>query len=109
MKKIFPILILLALVFAFLAGRSVISQSNDDSAGLPSPWDQSDIGSVKVPGSSRLVGSTYEVSGSGGDLFGTEDAFHFVRRPWNGDGAFVARLLNLSRTNGSGKVGIMVR
>src|ERR1043166_1834754 len=109
MKKNLPILILLGLATIFFAARSVISQSSGDSGVLPSPWDQGDIGNVKVPGGCHLDDSTYQVSGSGGDRFGTEDSAHFLYQPWVADGVIVARVVGFSNTNGAAKAGLMVR
>jgi beta-galactosidase len=44
----------------------------------PSPWLSTDIGSVALPGSATYCGGQLSVSGSGADIWGTADAFHFV-------------------------------
>ena len=109
MKKNLPLFILIGFILAFLAVRSVISQGTADNSAPPGPWTAEDIGRVKFSGSSRMVGSTLEVSGSGGDQFGAQDALHFLSQPWSGDGVIIARVMNSPEPSGSAKAGLMVR
>jgi beta-galactosidase len=44
----------------------------------PSPWLNTDIGSVGLPGSVSYCGGQFTISGSGTDIWGTIDAFQFV-------------------------------
>jgi beta-galactosidase len=44
----------------------------------PSPWLNTDIGSVGLPGSVTYCGGQFTISGSGADIWGTTDAFQFV-------------------------------
>jgi len=44
----------------------------------PSPWLNTDIGSVGLPGSVSYCGGQFTISGSGADIWGTADAFQFV-------------------------------
>ena len=52
---------------------------------------------------------TFTVNGSGLDIGGTSDEFHFVFRPLAGDGQIVARVLSVQDTGGSSKAGVMIR
>src|SRR6266545_1571724 len=107
MKKTFSVVILPGVVAIILAARSVVSQGTSPTA--IGSWNNTDVGSVKAAGGFREMGSTYEVSGSGWDLFGTEDAFHFVHQSWQDDCVIIARVLSITGPNGGGKAGLMIR
>lgn len=76
---------------------------------LPAPWSAGDIGAVGPAGSASLSGSTFSVLASGADIFGTADAFHFVRQPRTGDFTITARVTGLQNTNTVAKAGVMIR
>lgn len=80
---------------------------------LPSGWSDQDIGSVSLAGSATYdaPSSVYTVKGSGNDIFGTADAFHYAYQPVTGDFTFVARILGAGGTgvNGGAASGIMLR
>ncbi|HEY3320739.1 MAG TPA: endo-1,3-alpha-glucanase family glycosylhydrolase [Planctomycetota bacterium] len=76
---------------------------------LPPPWIDLDIGSVGFKGSGSLSGSTFSVSGSGADIWGTADAFNFTYQPLNGDGQIVARVVTVQNTDPWAKAGVMIR
>jgi autotransporter-associated beta strand protein len=79
-------------------------------AGVVSkPWTSSDIGSVGVTGTAYDNGTTFTVEGSGGDIWGTSDEFHFVYQTLSGDGVILARVDTLTNTGGWAKVGVMIR
>src|SRR5207249_6713683 len=61
-------------------------------APLPSPWSQADVGGVGLPGSASYSSPTFTVQGSGGDIWGAADGFHYVYQPINGDAQIVARV-----------------
>jgi len=76
---------------------------------LPSPWQERDIGSVGVAGSASYSSGTFTVKGSGADIWGSADGFHFVYQPLNGDGQIVARVASLQNTDPWAKAGVMIR
>jgi len=78
-------------------------------AGLPSPWTQQDIGSVGVAGSATCTSGTFTIKGSGADIWGAADAFHYVYQPLNGDGTIVARVATVQNLNAWVKPGVMIR
>ena len=50
-------------------------------ATLPSGWTSADVGAISLPGSaSSTDGTAFTVRGSGADIWGTSDAFHFTYR-----------------------------
>ncbi|WP_256865208.1 fibronectin type III domain-containing protein [Paenibacillus sp. 32352] len=80
-------------------------------SGMPEPFGDTDIGSVGTVGRAvynRDTG-TFKVQGSGTDIWGTEDAFHYVYRPWTGDGQVVARVYSVENTAQWTKAGVMIR
>jgi regulation of enolase protein 1 (concanavalin A-like superfamily) len=106
-------------------GLAVTSHANSVSAtgvftnvtvtgsGAPPPppptWADSDIGNVGVAGGFALSGGTLSVHGSGADIWGSVDAFHFTYQPWHGDGEILAQVASLDNTNAFAKAGVMFR
>ncbi len=78
-------------------------------AQLPAPWDNQDIGSVGVAGSASHASGVFTVRGSGANVWGTADGFHFVYRPMTGDGQIVARVDSVTNTDPWAKAGVMMR
>jgi len=83
---------------------------------IPSPWLEEDIGAVGSMGNASLSpdvsdasSNTFTVNGSGSDIYGTADAFHYVYRTINGDGTVSTKVLAQGNTNASAKAGLMFR
>ena len=76
---------------------------------LPTPWVNQDIGTVGVSGSASYVGGTFSLQGSGTDIWGQVDAFHYVYQTLNGDGEIVARVASMTATHTNAKAGVMIR
>jgi hypothetical protein len=76
---------------------------------VPAPWVNQDIGAVGAAGSASYASGTFTVAGSGADIWGAADAFHYASRPLSGDGVIVARVISLQNTNAYAKAGIMIR
>src|SRR5207245_1787530 len=76
---------------------------------LPSVWTDGDIGSTGVAGSAGYANDVFTVSGSGAQIYGTADAFHFVYQPLTGDGTMVARLVSVQGGSGYVSPGVMIR
>ena len=78
---------------------------------LPTRWSTQDIGAVGITGSACYQGSTstFALSGSGADIWGTSDQFRFAYKTVVAGGAIIARVVDQDKTNGWNKVGIMVR
>ena len=75
----------------------------------PGSWQAQDMGNVAVPGSMSEAKGVLTVRGSGEDIWGTGDEFHYVYQPWNGDGEITVRLDSLTPTNPWAKAGVMFR
>ena len=78
---------------------------------LPSPWQNSDVGSPALAGSSSYdaSSSTYTVNGSGSDIWGTTDQFQFAFQPLTGDGNIVARVTSQDNNDPWAKSGVMIK
>ena len=78
---------------------------------VPSPWSNSDIGSVAASGSADYDSGSgrFTIEGSGADIWSSNDEFHYVYQPVTGDGEIIARVISLDYTHGWAKAGIMMR
>jgi regulation of enolase protein 1 (concanavalin A-like superfamily) len=74
-----------------------------------SPWEDEDVGSVNVAGSTTFNFNAVTVRGAGVDIWGTADGFHFVYQTLAGNGEIVARVDSLQVTNEWAKAGVMLR
>ena len=73
-------------------------------------WQQRDIGAIPFPGSTTVGNGTYTITGSGADVWGTADAFHYAYTTLSGDGSIVARVTGVQMdVNPWVKAGVMVR
>jgi hypothetical protein len=77
--------------------------------GLPAPWVDQDIGGPGVAGSASYSGGTFTVKGSGTDVWGTTDQFHYVYQTLSGDATLIARVASIENTHGWAKAGVMIR
>jgi hypothetical protein len=94
-----------------LSGRNfgVASAARVVRSTLPAGWSARDVGSVGRRGFSTFSNNTFTVRGSGADIFGTTDGFHFAHKTLRGDGEIVARVANVWNTNDFAKAGVMIR
>jgi hypothetical protein len=83
-------------------GRTRATVSNVALTDPSAPaWTNADVGLVGSPGSFTATGGAFTVRGAGTDIWGTADAFHFVYRPWTGNGTLIARLASLTNASGA--------
>ncbi len=68
-----------------------------------------DVGGPLVAGSTTFSSGVYTVKGSGSDIYGTADGFHFALTQLTGDGEIRARVTSQSNTNPWSKTGVMIR
>jgi aryl-phospho-beta-D-glucosidase BglC (GH1 family) len=92
-----------------LAASDVLALFNGTAGALASPWTSQDIGSVGLSGSSGSLGNDIYMTGSGGDIWGGSDAFHYVSRTWTGDGTLTARVNGVTAADVWTKMGLMFR
>jgi glucose/arabinose dehydrogenase len=75
---------------------------------LPSPWLDTDVGAPTPAGSAAFNGGVFTVTGSGADIFGTNDQFNYVYQPTSGNGTLIARVTSQSNTGSvNSKAGII--
>jgi hypothetical protein len=79
------------------------------SLSLSGGWSSEDIGTVAARGSADQSNGVYTVKGSGADIYGTADAFHFAHQQLSGNATIVARVTSLQNTNSSAKAVVMIR
>ena len=91
------------------SGDFVIAKAGP--AGVPAPWTSQDVGAVGVKGSASFDSTTgtFTVRGSGADVWGTADEFHWMRQPWNGDFEMTAHVSAVDGVDVWTKAGLMVR
>ena len=88
-------------IWSFTAGSG--------ATGLPAPWTQTDVGTVPVAGSAQYANGTFTIIGSGADIWGTADAFHFVYQPLAGDFTIQTRVASVREASTWSKAGVMIR
>jgi regulation of enolase protein 1 (concanavalin A-like superfamily) len=106
----------------FIAGNSpgksqVIASVDDITDTLeikiiePTGWVNQDIGAVGIKGGADIdpENDLFVVRGSGADIWGTSDQFHYVYKPLDGDGSILARVDEFNNTDSWAKVGLMIR
>ena len=91
-------------------GTSYDSMEASTSAGLESPWQDGDVGTVGLAGNASLIKQVFTLTGTGSNVGGSADSFHFTSLPITGDGVLVARLASRIIGNiADDKVGLMIR
>lgn len=78
----------LSLIWIFIGiTTNAISQQKQSSSNLGSFEGQTDIGTTPIKGGVKYdpASGEYTVTGGGGDIFGTSDAFHYLWRRLPGD------------------------
>ncbi len=78
---------------------------------IPNPWKQKDIGNPSLEGSAcyNPNDQTFEITGSGYDIYGTEDQFTFVYQEFCGDADLVAKVKTINGSADYAFGGIMMR
>jgi regulation of enolase protein 1 (concanavalin A-like superfamily) len=86
-----------------------VSATTQASSAPPATWQSIDVGNVGAAGSTSVSGTGVTIRGSGEDIWGTQDAFHFHSRPLTGDGEISVQVLALDNTDTWAKAGVMLR
>ena len=73
------------------------------------PWTEQDIGDTGATGTLEVTNDVFTISGSGADIWGSADAFHYVYKSWSGDCALVIRVVHVDETDSYARAGIMFR
>ena len=72
-------------------------------------WSNEDIGSVAAAGSASSASCVWTINGSGADIWGTTDEFHYVYQSLSGNGQIIARVVSMTNTDPWAKAGVMIR
>ena len=75
----------------------------------PEGWLAEDIGGTNLPGLYANWAGEHHIMGSGADIWGTNDAFHYAYRRMVGNGSITARVRSVTYEDGWTKAGIMIR
>jgi regulation of enolase protein 1 (concanavalin A-like superfamily) len=67
------------------------------------------VGGVGLTGTAAYSNGTFTDKGAGADIWGTNDAFHFIYQPISSDTTIVARVASLLYTDTWAKGGVMIR
>lgn len=94
---------------AVYEGISLTASAPPPPNACPAGWNCADIGSTGVAGGQSLTTGTWTVSGGGGDIWSTADAFHYVWQPVSTDLSISARMISETNTNAWAKAGLMIR
>lgn len=76
---------------------------------LPAGWKDLDVGPVGSAGGASYSAGTFTVSGSGSDIWNTEDQFNYVYQPTSDDQTIIARVVSQDNTSSWAKSGVMIR
>lgn len=106
-----PATVLVGLVLSSHNNTTLATATFDNLAvNVSAPtWQDRDIGSVGLAGSSTQTAGAFTVQGAGADIWGTADAFHFLYQPMSGDGQIIARVTGVQHTHDWAKAGVMIR
>lgn len=86
--------------------RSEVFIQTNNQQGLC--WSNMDIGSVAAAGSATSASCGWTIKGSGVDISGNADGFHYVYQSLSGNGQIIARVYSISNTNSLAKAGVMI-
>jgi len=92
-------------VWTFTTGSS----TGGGPTTLSNGWSSQDVGAVGVAGSASYSGGSFTVAGSGSDVWGTADEFHYAYTTLSGNGQMVARVATVENVNAWTKAGVMIR
>lgn len=76
---------------------------------VPLPWQHKDIGVTAAAGNAGVRGQTFIVTGSGSDVWGNADEFHFVYQAIRGNLEIYTRVSSMTVTDPWAKAGVMIR
>jgi hypothetical protein len=108
-KNSFPAATLIGVIVLLLAGAGFYFFGGKFFHFSSAAWQTSDIGNVGTSGSFNKAGGLLTVNGSGADIWGHTDGFHYVFQTLDGDGSITAHVLNLKDTDAWAKTGVMIR
>jgi len=82
-----------------------ITQAQD----LPAHWENADVGDVATEGYATFFAGMFTINGSGSDIYGVGDHFHYAYQPAKGDCEISAYVASVSVSDQAAKAGVMIR
>ena len=86
------------------------------AGGMPYPWQQQDVGAVAKAGSTTFSNGVFTASGSGADIWGAADEFHYTYLDAQSSGLngsaevdVIAHVDSVEKVNAWTKAGVMIR
>ena len=76
---------------------------------LEDGWIAADIGAPALEGFTARYAENTEIFGTGHDIGGTRDSFHFLHKEMDGDFEFTARLASQEATHAWARTGLLIR
>jgi regulation of enolase protein 1 (concanavalin A-like superfamily) len=78
---------------------------------LPPPWQHQDVGAVGIAGHASFMTNLgiFSVAGSGTDVWGQADEFHYAYQNVSGNCEIIARVLSITDTDPWARAGVMIR
>ena len=97
-----------------IANDTVLTATNNlvVGVGVPAlnPYVDADLGATGTTGSCTMTGGTFALLGSGADIYGTSDAFHYAYAQTSGSVVLTARVAGIQSPGASSvKAGLMIR
>ncbi|HJT95224.1 MAG TPA: PQQ-dependent sugar dehydrogenase, partial [Mycobacterium sp.] len=73
-------------------------------------WTSTDVGGPRITGSTTIASGVHTLKGSGDDIWGDADQFHFSYQTLPGDGEIIARVSSFTDTSdGWAKAGVIIK
>jgi regulation of enolase protein 1 (concanavalin A-like superfamily) len=89
---------------------AALNTMNATVSGQILPWVSEDIGTMPLPSTvNASAADAFDVSAAGADIWGFQDAFHFIHQPRTGDFDVRVQMTRLDFVNFSTRGGLMVR
>lgn len=98
-------------------GFALTSQNNENVAnvvfdhvsGINGPYEAREIGDSAANGVFTQRDDTIAITGAGGEIWGSSDSFYYVYSKLEGDGEFIARIVDFKIPNQWAKAGLQIR
>ncbi len=90
---------------------SYVAEEEPVVNSVPAPWTSTDVGAPITAGTADYAASdgSFYLDGSGADVFGANDQFHYVYQTLAGDGTITARVRYQSDSSAWAKAGVMIK
>ena len=79
------------------------------NTNCPADWICQDVGAPGISGSTVFTNNIYTLKGSGTDIWGIYDMFHFANKAISGDATIVAKVTSQTDTHEWAKAGVMMK